>query len=89
MNHPKKKAKLGTTAMMTLPEVAEYLRLSKDTVYRMANTGKLPGSKVGNQWRFRKEDVDRRRSRIRATIGSRMIGETSSTPVRIAIGPVA
>lgn len=45
--------------LMTLEEVAEYLRLSKDTVYCMANTGKLPGSKVGNQWRFRKEDVDR------------------------------
>ncbi len=44
--------------LMTLEEVADYLRLSKDTVYRMANTGKIPASKVGNQWRFRKEDVD-------------------------------
>ena len=44
--------------LMTLEEVTEYLRLSKDTVYRMANTGKLPASKVGSQWRFRKEDVD-------------------------------
>ena len=44
--------------LMTLEEVAEYLRLSKDTVYRMANMGKLPASKVGSQWRFRKEDVD-------------------------------
>ncbi len=24
----------------------------------MANAGKIPASKVGNQWRFRKEDVD-------------------------------
>ncbi|MCL6507835.1 MAG: helix-turn-helix domain-containing protein [Bryobacteraceae bacterium] len=44
--------------LLTLEEVADYLRLSKDTVYRLANTGKLPASKVGNQWRFRKEDVD-------------------------------
>jgi len=43
---------------MTLEEVADYLRLSKDTVYRLANTGKLPASKVGNQWRFRRDDVD-------------------------------
>lgn len=43
---------------MTLEEVARYLRLSKDTVYRMASGGKLPASKVGSQWRFRKEDVD-------------------------------
>lgn len=44
--------------LMTLEEVADYLRLSKDTLYRMAGTGKLPASKVGSQWRFRKADVD-------------------------------
>ena len=44
--------------LMTLAEVAAYLRLSKDTVYRMASSGKLPASKVGSQWRFRKGDVD-------------------------------
>jgi len=43
---------------MTLAEVAAYLRLSKDTVYRMAHGRKIPASKVGNQWRFRKADVD-------------------------------
>ncbi|GAB4232750.1 MAG: hypothetical protein OHK0028_08310 [Deltaproteobacteria bacterium] len=43
---------------MILEEVADYLRLSKDTVYRLANSGKLPASKVGNQWRFRRGDVD-------------------------------
>ena len=45
--------------LMTLPEVAAYLRLSKDTVYRMASGGKLPASKVGSQWRFRRDDVDK------------------------------
>lgn len=44
--------------LMTLEEVADYLRLSNDTVYRMANTGTIPASKVGNQWRFRRGDVD-------------------------------
>jgi excisionase family DNA binding protein len=44
--------------LMTLTEVAAYLRLSKDTVYRMASGGRLPASKVGSQWRFRREDVD-------------------------------
>ena len=44
--------------LMTLEEVAEFLRLSKDTVYRMANTGKIPASKVGNQWRFDREEID-------------------------------
>lgn len=45
-------------ALMTLEEVASYLRLSKDTVYRMAQRGRIPASKVGMQWRFRREDVD-------------------------------
>ena len=44
--------------LMTLAEVAAYLRLSKDTVYRMASAGKLPASKVGSQWRFRRDDVE-------------------------------
>ena len=46
-------------ALMTLAEVAEYLRLSKDSVYRMAQSGKIPASKVGTQWRFRRDEVDR------------------------------
>ena len=45
-------------ALMTLEEVAGYFRLSKDTVYRMAQAGKIPAFKAGNQWRFRKEDMD-------------------------------
>ena len=43
---------------MTLAEVAAYLRLSKDTVYRMLSGGKLPASKVGSQWRFSCADVE-------------------------------
>lgn len=44
--------------LMTIEEVAGYLRLSKDTVYRMAQMGRIPASKVGTQWRFRQDDVD-------------------------------
>ena len=44
--------------LMTLEEVAAYLRLSKDTVYRMAQSGKIPASKVGTQWRFRQSEVN-------------------------------
>ena len=53
--------------LTTLEEVADYLRLSKDTVYRMANNGKIPASKVGNQWRFRKEGVDQCLRRTRTS----------------------
>jgi excisionase family DNA binding protein len=44
--------------LMTLEEVAAYLRLSKDTVYRLSHGGRIPASKVGNQWRFQRKDVD-------------------------------
>ena len=43
---------------MTLQEVAEYLQLSKDRIYRLAKTGNIPASKVGNRWRFRRERID-------------------------------
>ena len=44
---------------MTLQEVAEYLQLSKDMIYRLAQTGRIPASKVGSRWRFRRERIDR------------------------------
>ena len=43
---------------MTLQEVAEYLQLSKDRIYRLAQSGNIPASKVGNRWRFRRERID-------------------------------
>ena len=43
---------------MTLQEVAEYLQLSKDQIYRLAQRGRIPASKVGSRWRFRRERVD-------------------------------
>lgn len=43
---------------MTLDETAEYLHVSKDSIYRMAQKGKIPASKVGNLWRFKKEEID-------------------------------
>jgi len=45
--------------LMTLEEVAEYLRLSVHTIYKMAQKGKIPALKAGKKWRFRKEDIDR------------------------------
>ena len=45
--------------LMTLEEVAEYLRLSVHTIYKMAQKGKIPALKAGKKWRFRKEDIDK------------------------------
>lgn len=45
--------------LLTLYEVAEYLRLNRFTVYRMVERGELPAIKVANQWRFKERDIDK------------------------------
>jgi len=44
--------------ILTLKEVAEYLKLAEKTAYRLAAEGKLPGFKVGGSWRFRQSDIE-------------------------------
>lgn len=43
--------------ILTLQEVAEYLKVDEKTVYRMVQSKRLPAFKVGNQWRFLKNDI--------------------------------
>jgi excisionase family DNA binding protein len=44
--------------ILTLKEVAAYLKLAEKTAYKLAAEGKLPGFKVGGSWRFKREDVE-------------------------------
>ena len=44
--------------LMTTKEAAEYLRLNYMTVYKLAQKGKIPATKVGGNWRFKKEILD-------------------------------
>lgn len=44
--------------IMTLSEIARYLRVSEKTILRMAQSGEIPGAKVSNQWRFMREVID-------------------------------
>lgn len=45
--------------ILTLDEVAAYLKAGKRTVYRLAQEGKLPAFKLGGTWRFRRSDLER------------------------------
>ena len=45
--------------VMTIDDLAEYLKLSKSTLYKLCQAGKIPGQKVGRHWRFRKETIDK------------------------------
>jgi excisionase family DNA binding protein len=45
--------------IMTIEEVASYLRIPVSTVYRLAQQGRIPASKVGRQWRFSRRALER------------------------------
>jgi excisionase family DNA binding protein len=46
--------------LLTVPELAAYLRVSLRTAYKLAATGAVPGAKVGGQWRIPRAELDRR-----------------------------
>ena len=46
------------TDIMTIKEVAEYLKLKEKTAYKLVAEGKIPGFKVGGSWRFRKSEIE-------------------------------
>jgi excisionase family DNA binding protein len=50
-------------AVLTVNEVAAYLRVTRATVYRLLKARKLPAFQVGSDWRFRVEDIERWRVR--------------------------
>lgn len=45
--------------ILTLEEVAAYLKAGKRTVYRLAQQGAIPAFKLGGSWRFRRAELDR------------------------------
>ena len=44
--------------VLTLKEVAEYLKVNERTIYRMVADRKLPGFKVGRSWRFKLTEIE-------------------------------
>lgn len=45
--------------IMTLEEVAKYLKLKPQTIYTWAQNNKIPAAKLGKEWRFKKSIIDR------------------------------
>jgi len=48
--------KLGD--VLTIEELATYLKISKSTLYKLVREGNIPSQKVGRHWRFRKGAID-------------------------------
>jgi len=47
-----------TEEIMIIEECAKYHKTSVSTIYRLAQEGKIPATKVGNQWTFQKKKID-------------------------------
>ena len=45
--------------ILTIDEVAAYLKAGRRTVYRLAANGQIPAFKLGGTWRFRRTELDR------------------------------
>jgi len=56
--------------LMTIEEIAEYLRMKPQTIYRWAQDKRIPAAKLGKEWRFRRKIID-------AWLDEQMIGEDS------------
>jgi nitrogen PTS system EIIA component len=49
---------MNSEELLTLDEVARYLRVSDRTVYEWAQRGEIPAGKIGTVWRFKKSELD-------------------------------
>lgn len=61
--------------ILTIEEVARFLRVPKSTVYKLARAGRLSGQKIGKHWRFMREDV-RSLMRRRKPVEPRLLRKT-------------
>ena len=51
--------KTDNSHVMTVKELSDYLKVHPSTVYRQLKRGQLPAFKVGSDWRFNVESIDR------------------------------
>jgi excisionase family DNA binding protein len=70
MSEPGARTAGADNEIMTLEEVAAFLRLKPQTIYKWAQEKRIPAAKLGKEWRFR-------RSLIELWLDEQMIGEGS------------
>lgn len=46
--------------IVTAREIAQYLKLTESTIYKLASTGELPGFRIGKSWRFDMDEILKR-----------------------------
>jgi len=48
-----------SASVLTVKELAVYLRIHPSTIYRLLKRGQLPAFRIGSDWRFNVEEIDR------------------------------
>jgi excisionase family DNA binding protein len=61
---------------LTIEELSGYLKMSRSKLYQMAQKGELPGSKIGTQWRFDRDEIDDWVKSKRPAADKKSTGET-------------
>jgi excisionase family DNA binding protein len=51
--------RLAPNEILTIDEVADYLRLTPQTIYKWAQEKRIPAVKLGKEWRFRRSVIDK------------------------------
>ncbi len=69
---------------MTAKEAAEYLKLAERTLVRLAHEGKIPGVKIGGQWRFRRALLDE----YLDTLASESVATSGKAPTQVIDAPM-
>lgn len=65
----------GSPKVLTVNELAHYLRVHRSTIYRLLKKEQLPGFKIGSDWRFNVEVIDEWRLKQGAGLLSEALSE--------------
>jgi len=68
--------------VLTVNELCDYLKVHSSTIYRLLKTGQLPAFRVGSDWRFNVEEIERwlteREKRPHVTDSSLLVRDRSN-----------
>jgi excisionase family DNA binding protein len=66
-------ANMIASKYLTVAELSEYLQIHRTTIYRMLRQGKLPGFRIGSDWRFSLEAIEEwQRAQTKIDAGSQI-----------------
>jgi excisionase family DNA binding protein len=72
----------GDSEILTIRDVAAYLKVTNRTIYRLAAAKKIPAFKVGGTWRFSRIDIDSWIKKQSTGRSERAMRETSQKEAR-------